>query len=214
MRFIHTNLRLSFVLLSAVVAPLLTTGCASHKFVRSEDQTTRTQVGEVMDEVEKVQSDVSDLQDTVGEQGEAIDGLSTTTQEALDRAIAAGKLAEGKFVYETELSDDKVHFGLEQSSLSDEARQELDAFAADLQQRDENLYIEIQGHTDASGAESYNLILGEERADAVKRYLSLQHHLPLHRMATISYGESAPVADNSTREGRALNRRVTLVVLK
>jgi outer membrane protein OmpA-like peptidoglycan-associated protein len=48
----------------------------------------------------------------------------------------------------------------------------------------------------------------------VRLYLSGTHGVALHRMAVISYGEGSPVADNGTREGRALNRRVVLVVLK
>ena len=57
-------------------------------------------------------------------------------------------------------------------------------------------------------------VVGEKRAEAVRRYLSRAHKLPLHRMSVISYGESAPIADNATREGRGQNRRVSLVVLK
>jgi outer membrane protein OmpA-like peptidoglycan-associated protein len=47
----------------------------------------------------------------------------------------------------------------------------------------------------------------------VRRYLNLEHGIPLHRMSVISYGEAAPVADNDSKEGRAQNRRVALVVL-
>ena len=56
--------------------------------------------------------------------------------------------------------------------------------------------------------------LGEKRAEAVRRYLSREQGLPLHRMSIISYGESEPIADNSTAAGRAHNRRVVLVVLQ
>ena len=53
-----------------------------------------------------------------------------------------------------------------------------------------------------------------QRADAVRRYLSQEHKFPLHRINVISYGKTAPVADNKTREGRSQNRRVALVVLR
>lgn len=206
------------LLVPAFALAVLTAGCASHKFVRKQDEATRAELGSEIDDVsgsvEEVQTDVTQLENTVETQGNEIHELSQTAQDALDRAIAAGKLAKGKFLYETVLSDDKVHFGFEQASLSDEARAELDSFAEKLKQENENVYIEIQGHTDTSGPEDYNLTLGEERAEAVRRYLSLEHGVPLHRMATISYGETAPIADNSTREGRAKNRRVSLVVLQ
>ncbi|HSM14146.1 MAG TPA: OmpA family protein, partial [Thermoanaerobaculia bacterium] len=71
----------------------------------------------------------------------------------------------------------------------------------------------IQGHTDNVGGENYNEQLGKKRADVVMEYLA-KAGIPIFRMAAISYGESAPVADNSTREGRAANRRVVLVVLQ
>lgn len=206
------------ILAPAVALVVLTAGCASHKFVRKQDEATRAEVGTEIDEVsgtvEEVQTNVARLESTVDTQGEEIQDLSQTAQDALDRAIAAGKLAEGKFLYETVLADDKVRFGFEQAALSDEARAELDRFAQELKEENENVYIEIQGHTDSSGPDEYNLMLAEERAESVRRYLSLEHDVPLHRMATISYGESAPVADNSTREGRAQNRRVSLVVLQ
>ena len=53
---------------------------------------------------------------------------------------------------------------------------------------------------------------GQARAEAVRRYMS-QQGVALNRMATISYGEATPVADNTTPEGRAQNRRVAIVVL-
>ncbi|HVR30200.1 MAG TPA: OmpA family protein, partial [Thermoanaerobaculia bacterium] len=64
-----------------------------------------------------------------------------------------------------------------------------------------------------SGPEDYNLMLGEQRAESVRRYLNMEHGIPLHRMSVISYGETAPVVDNDSREARAQNRRVALVVL-
>ena len=56
--------------------------------------------------------------------------------------------------------------------------------------------------------------LGYKRAQVVMRYLNKQHDFPFHRMNVISYGETEPIADNSNIEGRAKNRRVTLVVLQ
>jgi peptidoglycan-associated lipoprotein len=216
---VHFDRRTDLRAASALIAlALLATGCATNRFVRAQDEATRAELAEqiagVTGQVEQVQSDVTSLQGTVGEHGEHIEGLSRTSQEALDRAIAAGKLAQGKFLYETVLSDDKVRFGFEQAALSPEAKQELDVFAEQLAANNENVFVEIQGYTDSSGDEEYNLRLGEKRAEAVRRYLSLEHDIPLHRMATISYGEGAPLDDNATREGRAHNRRVSLVVLQ
>ena len=70
----------------------------------------------------------------------------------------------------------------------------------------------MQGHTDATGSPEGNIRLGTDRAEAVRRYLNKQG-VALNRMATISYGEDEPVAPNNTREGRAQNRRVAIIVL-
>jgi outer membrane protein OmpA-like peptidoglycan-associated protein len=187
-----------------------TTGCATKKYVGEQvagsEAKTSERVGGVETELEKTQM-------TVREHGEKITATSKTAQEALDRAIAAGQLAEGKFLYETVLSDDKVKFSFNKAELSAEATAALDAFATQLKGDNKNVFIEIQGHTDNIGGEAYNEELGMERAEAARRYLSKQG-VPLHRMQVISYGETEAVADNKTREGRSQNRRVVLVVLQ
>jgi outer membrane protein OmpA-like peptidoglycan-associated protein len=197
---------LTFVLVVALVAA----GCATKKYVRTEIEGLDAASSARMDEIE---TQVEQNQTRLGEHEEDMEQISQTAQEALERAIAAGQLAEGKFLYETIFSDDKVQFGFDEASLSATGQQALDIFIEDLKSRGENVFIEIQGHTDSTGGEAYNLELGERRGDAVRRYLS-RGGIPLHRMSVISYGMSAPVADNSTAEGRAMNRRVTLVVLR
>ena len=60
---------------------------------------------------------------------------------------------------------------------------------------------------------AYNEQLGLQRAETVKRYLYTQHQVPLHKINVISYGEDKPLAPNTTRTGRAQNRRVVVRVL-
>jgi len=110
------------------------------------------------------------------------------------------------------LSDDSVKFRPDSSKLSPEAEQRLTEFAEKLKNDNRNVYLEIQGHTDARGPANVNTRLGEERAEAVRLFMN-QHGVPLNRMATISYGKADPVADNKTRTGRAQNRRVVMVVM-
>ncbi len=116
-------------------------------------------------------------------------------------------------MYETTLSS-QIAFPFEGNELTEEAKKALDDFAAKIKADNRNVYIEIQGHTDNSGPEYTNLKIGEQRAEVVRRYLALKHGFALHRMNAMSYGESAPVADNKTKKGRIENRRVTLVVLQ
>ena len=125
---------------------------------------------------------------------------------------AAGKLAEGKFLYSMVLSDDSVKFPADGTQLSSEAQTRLQDFVQKLKGDNKNVYLEIQGHTDATGPKQVNLKLGEERAEAVRRFMNEQG-VALNRMATISYGPDQPVASNKTRAGRAQNRRVVVIVL-
>lgn len=76
-----------------------------------------------------------------------------------------------------------------------------------------SLRISIEGHTDADGDEAYNQDLSERRAAAVKAFLEKRHGIDSARLETAGFGESRPVADNSTPEGRQQNRRVELVRL-
>jgi peptidoglycan-associated lipoprotein len=190
-----------------LIVALAATGCATKKYVREETGAVGTRVDEVSGQVEEAQNRLDTHEQRIGE-------TSKTAQEALQRAMEAGKLAEGKLLYETVLTDDKVKFGFDTSDLSPEAEAALDEFATQLKTQNAGVYIEVQGHTDSVGSEKYNEELGLLRAEAVRRYLSQKHQFPLHRMNVISYGEAASVSDNSTREGRSLNRRVALVVLR
>jgi outer membrane protein OmpA-like peptidoglycan-associated protein len=197
----------------ALALALVVSGCATKKYVEGEMTQVQTRIDGVESQVEDAQTKLRDHEGRIARNAEETGAASRTAQEALQRAIAAGKLAEGKFLSETVLSDDKVKFGFDKAELSDEAKAALDAFADKLRADNQDVYIEIQGHTDNVGGEQYNLQLGEKRADATRRYLSMKG-VPLHRMNVISYGESEPVTDNSSREGRSQNRRVVLVVLK
>lgn len=203
------------------VAALLTGACATKKYVAEQTGSVHTRVDGVEKQVEENQqairrtdSRVTETQERVGKNEQATAAASKTAQEALARAQEAGKLAEGKFLYESVLTDDKVRFGFNAAELSPEAKAALDEFATRLAAENKGVYLEIQGHTDSVGNDAYNEKLGLERAEAVRNYLNRTHKFPLHRMNCISYGESEPISDNGTREGRGQNRRVVLVVLQ
>jgi outer membrane protein OmpA-like peptidoglycan-associated protein len=190
------------------------TGCATKKYVKQETGAVNTRVDEVQGQVEQAQTRIGEHDQRLQSHEQQMGQISKTAQEALQRAQDAGKLAEGKFLYETVLTDDKVKFGFDTSELSPEAKAALDLFAEQLKSENKGVYIEIQGHTDNVGSNKYNEELGALRAESVRRYLSQQHQVPLHRINVISYGETSPIADNKTREGRSQNRRVALVVLR
>ena len=202
---------------TAVLALAITTaltGCATKKYVKQETGTVNTRVDEVQGQVEQAQTRIGEHDQRLQSHEQQMGQISKTAQEALQRAQDAGKLAEGKFLYETVLTDDKVKFGFDTSELSPEAKAAIDEFAQKIKEENKGVYIEIQGHTDNVGSNKYNEELGMLRAESVRRYLSQQHQFPLHRINVISYGETSPIADNKSREGRNQNRRVALVVLR
>ena len=111
------------------------------------------------------------------------------------------------------LSEDQGNFTFGGTDLPDEAKAKLDQMIGQLKTSTQNVYIEVEGHTDNVGSADLNEALGLERAESVKRYLYEQHQVPLHKISVISYGEEKPVAPNNTRAGRAQNRRVVVKVL-
>ena len=185
------------------------TACASKKYVGEEVAKSSAAADKRINDVE---SQVEATQTKVKTHDTKLAELDTATRQALERAQEAGKLAEGKFVYSLVLSDDAAKFTVSKYELSKEAKEALDAFAERLKSENKNVYLEIQGHTDSTGSEDYNIKLGEARAETVRRYLNKQG-VALNRMSTISYGAAEPVESNKTKDGRSKNRRVVVIVL-
>lgn len=104
-----------------------------------------------------------------------------------------------------------VHFEFDSAKLTREAREVLDRVATGLK-NPPDLRIEIVGHTDALGTESYNLQLSLARAASVREFLISCGAEPT-QLTHEGYGELRPIADNETEEGRARNRRVEFHIL-
>jgi outer membrane protein OmpA-like peptidoglycan-associated protein len=107
-----------------------------------------------------------------------------------------------------------VTFPFNRAQISDDAKAMIDEAIAQLKAENRGVFFEIEGHTDSSGPEAYNLQLGHDRALAVRNYLHDQHGIALNRIEVISYGETKPVTDNQNRTNRAQNRRVVIKVLE
>ncbi|NIK73644.1 outer membrane protein OmpA-like peptidoglycan-associated protein [Thermonema lapsum] len=104
-----------------------------------------------------------------------------------------------------------ITFDYNSWELNEDAKREIDRIYK-LLKENPTVIVEIAGHTDDRGSAAYNLTLSQKRANAVKEYL-LQKGMPPNRFVTKGYGESQPIADNKTEEGRAKNRRFELIVL-
>ncbi len=106
-----------------------------------------------------------------------------------------------------------VFFDFDKVQLQEESFPELDR-VAEFMMENPKVTIEIAGHTDAMGSEDYNLNLSGGRVASVRDYLVTRKQLDTNRIVIKSYGESVPIADNETEEGRAQNRRVEFKILK
>ena len=226
-------MRKIMVLISALALGMGTTACASKGFVK-------TQVGQVSGKVDSLGQSLEETQERtkqneakIGEVDQktqaaqqaataAQDAASTADQKAVAANDAANKVnaradeldkASKRLMYTVVLNDAEGNFKFNSTALPDEAKGKIDDMIKGIMADPKGAYFEIEGHTDNVGPADINKQIGLDRADAVKRYLYEQYQIPLHRINVISYGAEKPVAPNTTRDGRAQNRRVVIKVL-
>jgi OmpA-OmpF porin, OOP family len=145
-------------------------------------------------------------------------GGAKAAQDTADAAVAGVNATNERitglddYVVQTEAV---VNFKVGSAVLSPEAKTKLDEMAAGVASA-KGYVIEVTGFADSTGSTEKNRLLSERRADAVRRYLVENHNVPLRRILQ-SYGfgevETKAVADNTTRDGRAQNRRVEVKLL-
>ena len=104
-----------------------------------------------------------------------------------------------------------INFAYNSANVEPQFRATLDRVASVLADYDQT-YIDVYGHTDSTGSDSYNQGLSERRAVSVADYLS-SHGVQSARIATRGFGETQPIASNETEEGRAANRRVEIKIV-
>jgi peptidoglycan-associated lipoprotein len=224
-----TLLTASIITLTVAIVP----ACATKGFVREEVGAVNTKVDTLGGTVEQAQQRIGQNETRIGAVDQkaeaagkaAADARSAATdaRSAADKAQASATAVNGRvdavvaasrrLIYEVTLSEDQGNFKFGSADLPDEAKARLDEVVNKLKADPQNVFIEIEGHTDNVGSVEGNERLGMERAETVKRYMYEQHQIPLHKMNVISFGEGKPVAPNNTRDGRAQNRRVVVKVL-
>jgi|GEM_PF-436534 len=134
---------------------------------------------------------------------------STTTTGDTDAASGDGDSDAASSVERVRI-DARVLFGFDSAVLTDAGKIELDLLISDMQALSEIQSILVVGHTDSIGSTSYNQMLSERRAASVDDYLAAS--LAELQINSEGRGESEPVADNGTAEGRERNRRVEVFV--
>jgi len=105
---------------------------------------------------------------------------------------------------------DNVLFDFDKTAVKPDGTKILDRLIVFLKENSDKK-VDLEGHTDSVGTDQYNQNLSERRAAAVKEYLT-KRGVDTSRITTKGFGESKPIADNKTAEGRAKNRRVEIKV--
>lgn len=188
------------------------TSCATKKFVNTEIATIDKKVEDIETAIEENQKRIREHDERLASIGSIIQQHESQLKGVDSKIEEVKKFAQGRLILKEILRTSEATFAFDSFELGAEAKATLDRFVQKLIELDRGVYLEIQGHTDSTGPESWNQILGQKRAEAVMEYLYKQYHIPLHRMQVISLGSSAPIADNGTKEGRARNRRVEILV--
>ena len=181
-----TNRRLLSVAGALAFGVVILSGCATKGFVRREVEASRGYTDAKFAEAK------------------------TRADEAWAKASLAERLGSGDY---TEVSVHQVQFAFDDFRLDGSAQGMLDQMASQLSSHP-NFGLEIRGYADATGTDRYNFRLGRDRAEEVLRYMMLRHNVPTTRVATVSFGEENPIADNESEEGRSQNRRVQVRLLE
>lgn len=133
----------------------------------------------------------------VAETGKRVDGLASQFENRNNYSVAA---------------EDSVHFAFNSAKIQPEFQTVLDNLAQKIKQ-DPNAVVVLEGRTDSTGDADYNIKLGQQRVDAVLRYLVVNSDVPIQRIYQVSLGKEKPVADNKTKEGREQNRATIVRIL-
>jgi OmpA-OmpF porin, OOP family len=169
-----------------------------------------------LSEVEQNAQKLSGQLDELAAVSNAARGGAKAAQETADAAVNGVNATNDRIsALDDYVPQDSiaVNFRLGSSILNADAKSKLDAIATKALNA-KGYVIEVTGFADATGNTERNRLLSQRRADAVIRYMVENHQIPLRRIVTpYGFGESNPIADNKTREGRAENRRVEVKVL-
>ena len=220
-----------------LVTGLVTSGCATRRFVRNnvneKTQELATRLDGRIDETgQKVQANsnqVEELGSVSRDHSQKIASLDTglkQTDEKTQQALMTGECAQNtanqaatqvstldlKFQNRNNyqgLSQEKVLFKFDSATIEESYYPTLDELAQRLKQ-DPDAILVMEGRTDSTGNDTYNIQLGEKRLDAVIRYLVVGQGVPMHKIHRMSFGAENPLSANDSREGRAENRAVVL----
>jgi outer membrane protein OmpA-like peptidoglycan-associated protein len=179
-----------------------------------EDRASNTETK--LSQVEANAQRLSGQLDELAAVSNAARGGAKAAQDTADQAVAGVNATNDRISalddYEPQTVA-AVNFRTGSAILSPDSKTKLDDIATKALNA-KGYVLEVSGFTDTTGSVDRNRMLSQRRADAVIRYLVENHSIPLRRIVTpYGYGESHPVAENTSRDGRAQNRRVEIKLL-
>jgi peptidoglycan-associated lipoprotein len=186
-----------------ILAAFVLSGCASKTYVDKRFKELDSSKANNA-KVEDLNGKVNTLEGKVGEVDRKAGDALKKAQDAYDLANAPMNLQL--------LGEREVYFDFDKYNLTKKTKEVLDEVGKMMQQRSD-LVLEVAGHCDKVGTDSYNLLLGHRRAEAVTRYLNDQYQIDLRKLFLISYGKTKPKAAGETKASESSNRRAVLRIL-
>jgi len=201
-------------------------GCATKKYVAQTVDPVSEKVNQIDQNNQKTQKQLDETEPRISAADEKATSADARAGDAINRADAASKKSDQvRDELRSELNDRianlddykagtpvTVLFKFNSSTLSDDAKQQLDQMISGSLSSAKRYFIAIQGFTDKSGSADYNLDLSRKRAEAVQTYLVAQHNVPVYRIQIVGLGKDKPVNEQKTREEREQNRRVEVTL--
>ena len=219
----------------------LTSGCATKNYVRTQVNTSANEINARMDAkdrnlqsgIDATSSQTSELSGVAREHTQKIASLDSGLKETDGKATQAMNLGQEAQRAATEASghvsrldmefqnrnqyslvnEYSIPFAFGSASVNKNSVATLQEIAQQVKDAP-NAILVLEGRTDSTGDELYNIQLGEKRLDAVVRYLVVEQAVPLHQVYKMSFGEVRPVASNDTPQGRAQNRAVVVRLME
>jgi OmpA-OmpF porin, OOP family len=202
-------------------------GCATKKYVAQTVDPVGAKVNQVDQNNQKTQKQLDEAEPKISAADEKATAADARATDALGRADAASKKSDQvRDQLRSELNDRiadlddykagnpvTVLFKVNSATLSDDAKQQLDQMSQSVSGT-KRYFIAIQGFTDKTGSEEYNLALSRRRAEAVQTYLVGQHNVPVYRIQIVGLGKDKPVNEQKTRDERQQNRRVEVTLFR
>jgi OmpA-OmpF porin, OOP family len=217
-----------FPVVFVLAGALLASGCATKRYVRENTEPVRTKVDQVADQTNKQGATLDQTVKQVQDDERELNATKEIAKSAEGKVDTVGRKTDENSRAITDLKGElrntianidnykpaaqaTVLFGFNKATLTPEAKEELDKLASQISGQ-KRYIVAVEGFTDRTGPDQYNLELSRRRADAVVHYLVVQHNIPVYRIQLVGLGKDKPADEGRNREARAKNRRVEITV--